>query len=277
MFFPSGLYSTGVVIFFFLMIRRPPRSTLFPYTTLFRSSSPACLSPAGAGALRAAAEGEMDVHRCSSDLTRRARELRVAPTVEKGGLVRPYARGNTLKRVWSERLNQPLQGGARFGYLRQLRTRVFEVAQEFLVGIGSLDLHAALLESPSQVEVRKSVGKEVMRGEQARVRPNFFGYKREARMPFGFGQHARFAVSVAHRQRKLFPVPSNQLGPIGDHLLPFPCVSGRRQTVQFHRLPGHVVSNPWSERRAQRRKFFFGCRVVLQEQVGYSADACCPG
>src|SRR5256886_15065924 len=26
-------------IFFFLMIRRPPRSTLFPYTTLFRSRS----------------------------------------------------------------------------------------------------------------------------------------------------------------------------------------------------------------------------------------------
>src|SRR5258708_30934311 len=27
--------------FFFLMIRRPPRSTLFPYTTLFRSQVPA--------------------------------------------------------------------------------------------------------------------------------------------------------------------------------------------------------------------------------------------
>src|SRR5256885_11919524 len=27
-------------IFFFLMIRRPPRSPLFPYTTLFRSPSP---------------------------------------------------------------------------------------------------------------------------------------------------------------------------------------------------------------------------------------------
>src|SRR2546428_9864329 len=26
-----------VILFFFLMIRRPPRSTLFPYTTLFRS------------------------------------------------------------------------------------------------------------------------------------------------------------------------------------------------------------------------------------------------
>src|SRR2546426_6533754 len=28
--------------FFFLMIRRPPRSTLFPYTTLFRSPHCAC-------------------------------------------------------------------------------------------------------------------------------------------------------------------------------------------------------------------------------------------
>src|SRR5256712_3683440 len=29
--------SLNVFFFFFLMIRRPPRSTLFPYTTLFRS------------------------------------------------------------------------------------------------------------------------------------------------------------------------------------------------------------------------------------------------
>src|SRR6476661_10270889 len=28
--------------FFFLMIRRPPRSTLFPYTTLFRSAAYVC-------------------------------------------------------------------------------------------------------------------------------------------------------------------------------------------------------------------------------------------
>src|SRR5258708_22887499 len=28
-----------ILLFFFLMIRRPPRSTLFPYTTLFRSSA----------------------------------------------------------------------------------------------------------------------------------------------------------------------------------------------------------------------------------------------
>src|SRR2546427_609996 len=31
---PIRIYRT---LFFFLMIRRPPRSTLFPYTTLFRS------------------------------------------------------------------------------------------------------------------------------------------------------------------------------------------------------------------------------------------------
>src|SRR2546430_11512030 len=28
-----------MLVFFFLMIRRPPRSTLFPYTTLFRSGN----------------------------------------------------------------------------------------------------------------------------------------------------------------------------------------------------------------------------------------------
>src|SRR5260221_12848405 len=40
----SSLHVSGLVrecvdcVFFFLMIRRPPRSTLFPYTTLFRSA-----------------------------------------------------------------------------------------------------------------------------------------------------------------------------------------------------------------------------------------------
>src|SRR2546429_6322740 len=31
------MHCTDARFFFFLMIRRPPRSTLFPYTTLFRS------------------------------------------------------------------------------------------------------------------------------------------------------------------------------------------------------------------------------------------------
>src|SRR5690349_23844703 len=33
----SAMYITSSLCFFFLMLRRPPRSTLFPYTTLFRS------------------------------------------------------------------------------------------------------------------------------------------------------------------------------------------------------------------------------------------------
>src|SRR6266704_6884158 len=48
-----------ILLFFFLMIRRPPRSTLFPYTTLFRSGAPvrallageADLAVGGVGAL----------------------------------------------------------------------------------------------------------------------------------------------------------------------------------------------------------------------------------
>src|SRR6266536_4866651 len=40
------------LFFFFLMIRRPPRSTLFPYTTLFRSRTPTCSRARRASALR---------------------------------------------------------------------------------------------------------------------------------------------------------------------------------------------------------------------------------
>src|SRR3712207_8146510 len=43
-------------LFFFLMIRRPPRSTLFPYTTLFRSHH-----RGSDGALRRAAGAERNV------------------------------------------------------------------------------------------------------------------------------------------------------------------------------------------------------------------------
>src|SRR2546429_10017426 len=45
------MFTPSFLFFFFLMIRRPPRSTLFPYTTLFRSvrrRGPAVLPAAGA-------------------------------------------------------------------------------------------------------------------------------------------------------------------------------------------------------------------------------------
>src|SRR5215203_6562800 len=64
------------LLFFFLMIRRPPRSTLFPYTTLFRSRRPARVlvgaAPVGAGDAGARA-GDRPV---VGDRGRRARRTR---------------------------------------------------------------------------------------------------------------------------------------------------------------------------------------------------------
>src|SRR5690349_22195453 len=37
------------ILLFFLMVRRPPRSTLFPYTTLFRSHRPDATRSGGGG------------------------------------------------------------------------------------------------------------------------------------------------------------------------------------------------------------------------------------
>src|SRR3989475_5533006 len=48
-------FSEMLIVFFFLMIRRPPRSTLFPYTTLFRSLP--CRAPRRRGATPATAHG----------------------------------------------------------------------------------------------------------------------------------------------------------------------------------------------------------------------------
>src|SRR5688572_13496840 len=64
--------------FFFLIIRRPPRSTLFPYATLFRSAE--CqrhrwllLHPGWAQTRNAGAAGARDPHRVRSDSLLRAR------------------------------------------------------------------------------------------------------------------------------------------------------------------------------------------------------------
>src|SRR3989449_7218885 len=58
------------------MIRRPPRSTLFPYTTLFRSYGPSTTAPTDAGTyrLRATFAGD-DNHLGSQD----AQTMTIAP------------------------------------------------------------------------------------------------------------------------------------------------------------------------------------------------------
>src|SRR2546427_8801263 len=58
------------ILFFFLMIRRPPRSTLFPYTTLFRSG-------AGLGPYKAQAQGTRHGHGQHSVLQRDRKSTRL--------------------------------------------------------------------------------------------------------------------------------------------------------------------------------------------------------
>src|ERR1039458_7716542 len=74
--------------FFFLMIRRPPRSTLFPYTTLFRSRSWSALATA-----RAAPRWSKNPFQCStrppntgSPLLPHPRKERTAPWSRHGML-----------------------------------------------------------------------------------------------------------------------------------------------------------------------------------------------
>src|SRR2546425_4799174 len=61
------------MFFFFLMIRRPPRSTLFPYTTLFRSVYPYPADASARGAL-GSRHGAGPGPRGSDGLCRRSEE-----------------------------------------------------------------------------------------------------------------------------------------------------------------------------------------------------------
>src|SRR2546422_6440702 len=54
------------MFFFFLMIRRPPRSTLFPYTTLFRSRSYRSLTRATSSSCRACCRARRSMNPCGS-------------------------------------------------------------------------------------------------------------------------------------------------------------------------------------------------------------------
>src|SRR2546430_15848553 len=56
------LHTIQFSFFFFLMIRRPPRSTLFPYTTLFRSGTVSGPIRGGAGAGHKVGARTLDHH-----------------------------------------------------------------------------------------------------------------------------------------------------------------------------------------------------------------------
>src|SRR5437773_9678868 len=57
--------SADIKIFFFLLLRRPPRSTLFPYTTLFRSLATAGHGTA-LGVIRSAKNKGVSVIACET-------------------------------------------------------------------------------------------------------------------------------------------------------------------------------------------------------------------
>src|SRR5258707_1690119 len=74
------MLTTHLSIFFFLMIRRPPRSTLFPYTTLFRSlAGEPIRPPAPARVIVAACLGQVlardDAKPRGDDLDRKSTRL----------------------------------------------------------------------------------------------------------------------------------------------------------------------------------------------------------
>src|SRR6266705_5629753 len=97
--------TTYSLFFFFLMIRRPPRSTLFPYTTLFRSALEADRGEAAADRRREQdaqhlVRRERAQHEARGRDVRRARHLPVA--AELAGCERlapaPHARPSDERR-----------------------------------------------------------------------------------------------------------------------------------------------------------------------------------
>src|SRR3989454_11364180 len=77
----KGRVGQFMILFFFLMIRRPPRSTLFPYTTLFRSDAlPRRRDPRGRG------EGRAVLGALSLRLAGRRGALKHVPVLRDVGL-----------------------------------------------------------------------------------------------------------------------------------------------------------------------------------------------
>src|SRR3712207_7986946 len=62
-----------MLIFFFLMIRRPPRSTLFPYTTLFRSAPTSTID------LALASGADIPIEQRSAEEVTRLGGVQIAP------------------------------------------------------------------------------------------------------------------------------------------------------------------------------------------------------
>src|SRR5256885_10306603 len=87
------------------MIRRPPRSTLFPYTTLFRSF--ASTPRSGADATLRATQPDTALDSRNSDRSRVS--LRIGPPLVDGDIRSGISRGGRVGRVRSEEHTSELQ------------------------------------------------------------------------------------------------------------------------------------------------------------------------
>src|SRR5690554_8136723 len=83
-------------LLFFLLLRRPPRSTLFPYTTLFRSHATRGLAPG-----RATAQGQFAQGGFRRYLAEIRHKIRILPNHIPIGLQGPFRCGSGESGFWA--------------------------------------------------------------------------------------------------------------------------------------------------------------------------------
>src|SRR5206468_3325816 len=86
------------VTFFFLMLRRPPRSTLFPYTTLFRAGADA----SSAGMVDARFENQKELTKMQLDNQKEIAEMQNETQKEIAGIQSATSRQNTKDQVYAQ-------------------------------------------------------------------------------------------------------------------------------------------------------------------------------
>src|SRR6266568_3669769 len=83
-------YFIFIFFFFFLMIRRPPRSTLFPYTTLFRSRRPG--HPPAAKNAKLIPAAQQKITRAEKEMSRAGAARGKVPAKLPARVIDPHAR-----------------------------------------------------------------------------------------------------------------------------------------------------------------------------------------
>src|SRR5262249_62167087 len=86
-----------ISLFSFLMIRRPPRSTLFPYTTLFRSAD-----ASSAGMVDAGFENQKELTKMQLDNQKEIAEMQNETQKEIAGIQSATSRQNTKDQVYAQ-------------------------------------------------------------------------------------------------------------------------------------------------------------------------------